>query len=271
MSTITDSHDSDYESDSDEEKETKVNSKEDIRRKGSSDSDSDYKPTQKKPKFSSDRRGAGEDSDEDNEKISNEPEEEEVIATKPRVIDRYVLNIKEEEEEEENETSDNESNIFSHSVIDERDKEISELSRDRKQEDVEIADDFSEAGTEHDDNKHFPAECYFAYLIVNFDKNKKIHTYIGKSRDPIAKCQYWNRRELRGRKRDRDTPAEQKKPCWNIELIIGPFSSRDKARDFKETWKLKSRGIKPRRLRGMQLAYELKKTVYDVRKPMKSD
>jgi hypothetical protein len=179
---------------------------------------------------------------------------------------------------------------------------------------------FSDAGT--DSELKIPSDRFWAYLIVNFDKKKKIHTYIGKSRDPVKKCFYWNKNDLKVKKesilsedsnseisdnnsissgdkykkwkegllyeefsdnnsRDYDMEknsfnkrhgmkSEEKKqanlsPCWQIEMIIGPFATKDESVQFKEEWKLRSRGIKPRRKKGEKLADEYGKIVYDKR------
>ena len=52
---------------------------------------------------------------------------------------------------------------------------------------------------------------------------------------------------------------------WQLEMIIGPVENKNKAIDFKNLWRQKSRGIQSRRTRGKTLASSNKKTTWDCR------
>jgi hypothetical protein len=65
--------------------------------------------------------------------------------------------------------------------------------------------------------------------------------------------------------RRRQQQQQQDAGKWKLEMIIGPFEDQKKAIEFKELWRKKSRGIKSRRARGIDLAKEEDKTTWDCR------
>lgn len=121
-----------------------------------------------------------------------------------------------------------------------------------------------------------PSNCYWAYLLINLDSKLRVHTYIGRSRDPIKKCKKKNAVVKTPRPKDEEEQLQNpddagereldleetlmgiknkmKKNYWTIELVIGPFKSKQKAEEFKTQWRMKSRGVKSRKIKGKKLA-----------------
>lgn len=107
---------------------------------------------------------------------------------------------------------------------------------------------------------------FFAYLMINYNDNQKIHTHIGKSRDPKRKLVILNSVQRSTKKN-----TKVKKPTWELALIIGPFKRRDEVNAFCQEWKDKKRGIKSRTLCGRNMAARDGYTCWDVEKNEKGD
>jgi len=100
---------------------------------------------------------------------------------------------------------------------------------------------------------------WFAYLMANGYIRTKTHSHIGKDNRPLRKLKAHNLNRVRNAKSTRPASGH-----WKVEMIIGPFDSKTKVLLFRHKWKRKSRGIIPRRLRGIKLARRLPKS-YGVR------
>lgn len=109
-----------------------------------------------------------------------------------------------------------------------------------------ITKDDIKALTSEDDAGDSIRHCY---LLANYDPSQKINTHIGSSRDPFEKRDWYNKIAAASKRTSR-----KPKPFWKLLLIIGPFHDKEKAKNFKKLWKKMSRGIEPRRERGIELA-----------------
>lgn len=111
-----------------------------------------------------------------------------------------------------------------------------------------------------------PPPKYWCYLMVNFQPEQKINTYIGKTKDPPKKVEEHNQRKAKGQK-----TTKAAAPYWSLEMIIGPFNDKGSAIEFRDKWKQKSRGIQSRRQRGLDLSDEYHVEVFDERQNPKTD
>lgn len=89
--------------------------------------------------------------------------------------------------------------------------------------------------------------------------SQKTITHIGKARDPVAKVHMHNERLLSSK----STRAAS--GLWKMELVIGPFQSKETTGPIREFWKKKKRGSYSRRKLGMWLAATLGLECYDSR------
>lgn len=95
---------------------------------------------------------------------------------------------------------------------------------------------------------------YYVYLmacsVVMPDGQRRNHTHIGKSRNAVRKVRLHNEGRVNSGKRSTRTSA----PYWRLEQWVGPFESRNEARDFQRLWFRNTKGIKLRIEKGVELA-----------------
>jgi len=101
---------------------------------------------------------------------------------------------------------------------------------------------------------------YYAYMLGNGDKKAKTQAYVGKARNPFWKRVWHNNKRFRTKK----TRSSAGK--WFLEIICGPFPTKENAIRFKKTWS-KSRGVPSKRTRALELALECHVGFYDFRLP----
>ncbi len=101
---------------------------------------------------------------------------------------------------------------------------------------------------------------YYTYMLGNGDKTAKTQAYVGKGRNPFWKRAGHNCKRFRTKK----TRSAAGK--WFLELICGPFQSKEDSIAFKKAWS-KSRGVDSKRARALRLALEYRVTIYDFRLP----
>lgn len=99
---------------------------------------------------------------------------------------------------------------------------------------------------------------YYTYMLGNGDKTAKTQAYVGKGRNP-----FWKRAGHNG-KRFRTKKTRSAAGKWFLELICGPFQSKEDSVAFKKAWS-KSRGVDSKRARALRLALEYRVTIYDFR------
>jgi hypothetical protein len=101
---------------------------------------------------------------------------------------------------------------------------------------------------------------FWCYLMINYNPHNKINTHIGKSRNPDAKVNMWNAKcHKRVNIQDGEIPS-----IWMLVMVLGPFETESDARILKVIWKNRSRGIGPRKVKGIDLAEE-----YNRKNPLK--
>lgn len=110
---------------------------------------------------------------------------------------------------------------------------------------------------------------YWCYLAINFDRDEKTNTHIEKSRYPVIKFWRWmivEKKKGTKRKKKEDPQKDQGEDGnnWILELVIGPFSDDTTSESFKQRWIKESRGIIPRREKGIEMAKEFDLIVYDM-------
>ena len=105
-----------------------------------------------------------------------------------------------------------------------------------------------------------PEDPYYTYMLGNGDKKAKTQAYVGKARNPFWKRVWHNNKRFRTKK----TRSSAGK--WFLEIICGPFLTKESAVLFKKTWS-KSRGVPSKRTRALQLALECQVGIYDFRLP----
>jgi len=134
-------------------------------------------------------------------------------------------------------------------------------SSDDADEDDDDSRDFCDAGD---------TRPYFVYLMACPSElavsSKRMFTHIGKSRDPVGKVQKHNQGFVNSHKRSTRANA----PHWKIEEWVGPFRTREDARDFQKLWFCKTKGVKTRAQRGAQLATEHNVVCYTTRSILSS-
>lgn len=86
---------------------------------------------------------------------------------------------------------------------------------------------------------------FYCYLAVNFRHRQKTNTRIDVSVNPIDSLNILN--------------AKLQHPIWRLELVIGSFRTAQGADIFRNTWEKKSRGIRSRKIRGMNLSVDFNK------------
>lgn len=101
-----------------------------------------------------------------------------------------------------------------------------------------------------DETKIKSDKCYCTFLAVN-QKESRVITKILYSSQPEKKIKKMN---------DKLSPGSQSK--WEIVMIITPFDTEEQAKLFQESWKDRSRGLVPRREKGLKMASKEDKTVY---------
>lgn len=110
------------------------------------------------------------------------------------------------------------------------------------------------------------SKVYWSFLLFNGDQTIKVHTEISYGRDPVKKCKEKNKRDRKAKKKKKLQKTQFLRICWKIEMIIGPFNTKQEAESFSIDWKENSRGQDSRRRKGLELAKRTEKTVYDARK-----
>lgn len=92
-----------------------------------------------------------------------------------------------------------------------------------------------------------PSLPWFAYLMIQLGGRCKNEANLKVAREPFEDT----RRHNSGETNDKATkPA---RGAWQVEMIIGPFESREAADGFRRLWMQKSRGPISRRARGTEL------------------
>lgn len=87
------------------------------------------------------------------------------------------------------------------------------------------------------------------YMMVNFLHNQKINTWIDNSENPIDAVRKHNEKKINNAKSTKSAA-----PFWKLTLIIGPFFDDEERNELQKLWNTKSRGIIPRRNKGVELA-----------------
>ncbi len=99
---------------------------------------------------------------------------------------------------------------------------------------------------------------YFVFLMVNNLPDIKTNTYVDMSTTPRRRFVLLNSGSI---KNVRNTKPAQGK--WQLNMIIGPFNEKKNAKSVMEFWRNKSRGMKSRRKRGIELAKQNNVVCYD--------
>jgi len=99
---------------------------------------------------------------------------------------------------------------------------------------------------------------YYCYLAINEGNSQKVNTRVGVSRYPPNRVQMDNEKYEQNKK-NKNNPTSP----WVLNMIIGDFTTRMSAEEFRKEWLRKSRGIKSRRYRGLSVAYWKYKRCYD--------
>ena len=102
-----------------------------------------------------------------------------------------------------------------------------------------------------DEKRRTKPSKYFVFLMVNNLPDIKTNTYVDMSTTPRRRFVLLNSGRI---KNVRNTKPAQGK--WQLNMIIGPFNDKKKAKSVMEFWRNKSRGMKSRRNRGDELAME---------------
>lgn len=113
-----------------------------------------------------------------------------------------------------------------------------------------------------DVEKYLPqrGDPYYAYMLGNGDKEAKTQAYVGKARNPFWKLHWHNQKRFRTKK----TRSSAGK--WFLEIICGPFQTKEDAVTFKKAWS-KSRGVPSKRARALAMSAECHVGIYDFRLP----
>ncbi len=98
----------------------------------------------------------------------------------------------------------------------------------------------------------------YCYLMQNLKKRSKTHTYVGKARCPSERVQRHNRGTVRNVKSTRSACGH-----WILDMVIGPFLSKEEALRFRSEWKKNFRGIESRRKHGVIMAEERELLCWD--------
>ncbi len=99
---------------------------------------------------------------------------------------------------------------------------------------------------------------WWCYMMVNFMPDQKINTFICESQHPNTTVDEHNHGNVKGSKSTKSAAGN-----WILDMIIGPFDTRQDSMEFAKTWRKNSRGIPSRKRRGRDLAKESNKTCWD--------
>ena len=95
------------------------------------------------------------------------------------------------------------------------------------------------------------ARPWFVFLMINFLASTKTNTHVDFSRRPRRRWHQLNTGKIKNARNTK--PAETH---WELEMVLGPISSRRQAERMAEVWKAKSRGLKSRRDKGIVIAQD---------------
>lgn len=101
---------------------------------------------------------------------------------------------------------------------------------------------------------------YWTYLMINNCPSTKTHSYVGKDRKPKSKVDKHNAGKVRNA-RARSTRGAI--GHWTLNMVVGPFRTRDEAIAVRNEWQADCRGIPSRRKKGSELARKYRVLCFD--------
>lgn len=109
-----------------------------------------------------------------------------------------------------------------------------------------------------------PPRPWFTYLMIQLGGRCKNEANLKVAREPFEDTRKHNSGETN------DKATKPARGAWQVEMVIGPFGSREAAEAFRRLWMQKSRGPISRRARGAELVEHYQNRGYQLSDELRS-